>query len=297
MKAFTFLLSAVLSLGMLSAQNMLIFQPDSGANDGTDIGGLLGGKDTWVNRYAPGDNYGNMYVVLASPRSNCNPSDYKSYYQFDVSGLPEVVDSVFFGVTHLPHDTYCYSNCNADFYFYYCASPWDEMTLIQNSLPAENPTAFYGPIPISYPNDFGNREYEITTAYNYWKDTSNANYGFTVYSPTVGCNNASVGFYTYSSDDSVATNRPYLKIYYPSQAGLEENAFTLDVFPNPFGDFLLVNLTGIETFYMADLTGRRFQITYDASSKSINTASLAKGIYFLYLESHGKQAVKKIIKQ
>ena len=275
----------------------MVYQPNGGANDSTDEGGLNSGKDSWVNRYSPGDNYGDNEYVLASPRSNCNTSDYKGYFKFDLSGLPEVVDSVKFGVTHIPHDTYCYSNCIADFYFYYCTSAWNEMTLIQNNLPSESSTPFYGPVPIDFPNDFGNVEYDITTAYNYWKDTNNVNYGFAIYSPTVGCNNASVGFYVRSSDDTIAANRPYLKIYYPSQAGLEDNRLRTKAFPNPFSDFIQIDLSGIENYVLTDITGRQLSVYYDSASKRFYTASLARGIYFLRLDSHGKSAVIKLVKQ
>jgi len=281
----------------LAAQNVLIFQPSGGANDSTDEGGIYSGKDTWVNRYSPGDNYGDNEYVLTSPRSNCNTSDYKGYFKFDVSGLPEVVDSVKFGVTHIPHDTYCYSNCIADFYFYYCTSAWNEMTLIQNNLPAENSTPFYGPIPIDFPNDFGTVEYDITSAYNYWKDTNNVNYGFAVYSPTVGCNNASVGFYVRSSDDTIAANRPYLKMFYPSQAGIEEETLTLDVFPNPFGDFISVDLNSADAYFLADITGRRLDVLYSTTTKRIDTTKLPAGLYLLYVTRDGKHAVRKLIKQ
>jgi len=284
-----------LSFGLM-AQNVLIFQPSGGANDGADEGGLLTGKDTWVNRYAPNDNYGDMYINLGSPRSNCNTSDYKSYYQFDLTSLPEVVDSVFFGLTHLAHDTYCYSNCNADFYFYYCTSAWNEMTLVQSNLPTENSSPFYGPIPISFPNDYGNVEYEFTNAYTYWKSNTNDNFGFTIYSPTVGCNNAAVIFNVYGSDDSIASNRPYLKIYYPSQAGIDESKLQLAAYPNPFTDFIQVDLIGIDNYYLTDMTGRKINVVYNVSTKRFQTAHLAKGLYFLYVENDGKVTVKKLLK-
>lgn len=281
----------------LSAQNVMVYQPSGGANDSTDEGGLNAGKDTWVNRYAPGDNYGDNEYVLTSPRSNCNTSDYKGYFKFDVGGLPELIDSVKFGVTHIPHDTYCYSNCMADFYFYYCTSPWNEMTLIQNNLPSENSTPFYGPITIDFPNDYGTVEYDITVAYNFWKDTSNVNYGFTIYSPNIGCNNASVGFYVRSSDDTIAADRPYLKIYYPSQAGLDEDNLKLELYPNPFEDYIIVDLISADIYFLTDLTGSRIHVPYTESSKRLDTSLLPNGMYFLYVERDGKRAVKKIVKR
>jgi hypothetical protein len=237
-----------------------------------------------------------MYAV-GSPRSNCNTSDYKAYYQFDVSGLPATVDSVFFGVMHAPHTNYCYSNCNADFYFYFVTSTWDEMTLAQQNEPTEDTAAFYGPIAISFPNDYQIQEYDITTAYTAWKSGNTPNNGFVVYSPTVGCNNAAVTFNTHTSDDTDSTNRPYLRIYYPSQAGLDENELQLTVYPNPFEDYIQVNLTAMDNYYLADLTGRKIAIDYDAGNQRIHTSNLAKGIYLLYVERNGAHTVKKLIKR
>ena len=66
------------------------------------------------------------------------------------------------------------------------------MTLTQQNEPTEDTSSFYGPIPISFPNDYQIQEYNITSAYNAWKTGALPNYGFTVYSPNVGCNNAAV---------------------------------------------------------------------------------------------------------
>jgi len=171
------------------------------------------------------------------------------------------------------------------------------MTLIQNNLPSENSTPFYGPITIDFPNDYGTVEYDITVAYNFWKDTSNVNYGFTIYSPNIGCNNASVGFYVRSSDDTIAADRPYLKIYYPSQAGVEEDELKLSVYPNPCTEFFKINIAALDHYHFADITGSKFDLPYDASQGSFNTSLLAPGIYFLYVEKNGSKKAIRLIKK
>lgn len=283
-------------LGCLSAQNTVIFQPSGGANNGNDEGTLTAGKDSWVNRYAPTENNGYTGSSLASPRTNCNESDYKSYFRFDVTNLPDSVTSVVFGVTHFEHTSYCYSNCSADFYFYLCTSAWDEMTLVQNNLPAEVAEPFCGPISISFPNNFGVKEYDITSAYRYWKKNPSLNYGFTIYSPTVGCNNASVYFGVKTSDDVDEANRPYLKIEKPSITGLNQSALKQAISPNPFNDYIKVNISNLNSFYFTNIKGQKIDVKYDSSNQQFLTSHLQKGIYFLHLFIDEKETVVKLIK-
>jgi hypothetical protein len=193
------------------AQSGIIFRPGPGLNDGTDDGSINAGKDTWVYGNETGTNYGLDPYILGSPVSDCNPATFMAYIQFNLSTLPIDVQQVFLGVTHLPHTSYCYSNCNADFYFYPVNQPWGERTLTYNNAPSEG-SAVYGPINISFPNDFGNMEYDITTIYRNWQNNSVPNHGLAIHSPTVGCNNAAVIFYVASSDDPEESRRPYLRI-------------------------------------------------------------------------------------
>jgi len=297
MKKLILLLVVSLLINLVSAQNVLVFQPSGGANDGTDNGGINTGKDTWANRHDPAENQGVDMYALSSPISNCNTSDYKSYFQFDIDTLPQVVDSVFFGVTHHPHTANCYSNCVADFYFYYVTESWDEMTLVQQSEPIDDTTAFFGPLTISFPNDFQNQEYDITNAYNYWKTAGVSNYGFTIYSPTVGCNNAAVTFGVRSSDDTIAINRPYLKIYYSSQTGIYENTLNAKVYPNPCGDILKIEIDQIDHYYFSDITGRRFELPYSESTKVFDTSSLKSGVYILSIKKNNMRRSYKILKK
>jgi len=296
MRTFITILSVLLTLQIGFGQQVMIFKPTSGANTGTDEGALEGGKDTWVNRYSPSDNHGSDIVALSSPRSNCNTSDYKSYFQFDVTTLPDAVDSVFFGVTHIPHTSYCYSNCNADFYFYNCASSWNEMTLTLSNAPTEEPNPFYGPVPISFPNDFGTREYEITEAYRQWK--TQPNYGFTIYSPTVGCNNAAVGFHVPSSDDT-SSYRPYLKIYYKFNSGIKNpnTAKSLMTYPNPFTNILRTEISHPDRAFLSDMMGRKYEIKFDPNIDGYNTNTLFPGLYFLQIENDGIVYISKVYKK
>ncbi|MBR8536385.1 T9SS type A sorting domain-containing protein [Carboxylicivirga sediminis] len=294
----TILLLALLFMGSyVSAQNIMIYQPGPGANNGSDEGGLTGGKDTWVNRYSPGDNKGGLDHVLTSPRSSCNESDYKGYFKFDVSTLPEEVNAVYFGVTHIEHTSYCYSNCTADFYFYLCTSDWDEMSLVQNNLPTEESTAFFGPLAISYPNNLGVQEYDITSAYNYWKENPELNFGFVVYSPTTGCNNASVYFGVKSSDDAVEANRPYLKIDYSGSTAVHDLAKATTVGPNPFTDFINLPAAGVVNCYLTNLNGQKMDVGYSQGVKQLFTAHLPRGVYLLHLELEGQSITHKLIKR
>ncbi|HEU4718079.1 MAG TPA: DNRLRE domain-containing protein, partial [Bacteroidia bacterium] len=220
----SFLLSAALlaAFSVTAQQNITVYQPGPGMNDSTDQGGLNGGKDTWDYDGMPGSNYAQDIYFYATPISNCNQTHVRCYIQFDLSTLPFNPDSVFFGVTHYDHTSYCYSNCDADFYFHAITSPWYEQTLTYYNTPSID-TAFYGPINITFPNSFGQREYNITAMYNLWKDGVVPNYGFEIESNTVGCNNAAVMFYAHSSDDTSAAARPYLKVYSSATGVVEKN--------------------------------------------------------------------------
>ncbi|OOP56662.1 MAG: hypothetical protein AYP45_07870 [Candidatus Brocadia carolinensis] len=157
------------------------------------------------------DITGTRPYIVGLPRSTCNSVNAKAYIQFDISSLPDTVERVYLGVTHYPHpQTYCYSNCCADFYFYPVLEPWNEIST-PSSPPLEGPSV-YGPINISFPNNFGNKEYDITEIYRQWKSGLVPNNGLVIYSPDGTCNNAAVGFIVGSSDNPDEAMRPYLKI-------------------------------------------------------------------------------------
>ncbi len=69
-----------------------------------------------------------------------------------------------------------------------------------------------GPIPISFPNDFGRKEYDITNLYRKWKNGDMVNNGISIHSPTVGCNNAAVFFGVHSLEAEDPDDRPYIRI-------------------------------------------------------------------------------------
>jgi hypothetical protein len=183
---------------------------------------LRGGIDTHTYGNDPDADYSEKLIVEGTPISDCNPAMGRAYIKFDITPLPINVKQVLFGVTHREHDWYCYSNCNADFYFYPVLETWEDNTLNYNNSPIEDNIAIYGPISISFPNDFGNREYDITELYRKWKSGELDNEGISIHSPTVGCNNAAVEFMFFSSEDENLTKRPYLKVITEDQ-GIQSN--------------------------------------------------------------------------
>jgi hypothetical protein len=286
MKKSGFLLLAMvfffsLSIGLFAADTQatseIIFKPGPGKNDGSDNGSISGGKDTTVSGSTPTQNYGTATSMAGSPQSNCNPAQGKAYIQFDVSSLPSNVQQVFLGATHIPHTTYCYSNCNADFYFYPVAQSWNEMALTYNTMPSEG-AAVYGPINIMFPNNFGTREYDITTIYKNWKNGSVPNHGLAIYSPTVGCNNAAVIFNVHTSDDTDPNVRPYLRILSssppPPTSSLSDTGwkisgnFTAAIkFPNYVE--LSVKLPKLETYWNTLGTGETFYFHGDGTFEDL----------------------------
>ncbi len=85
-KALLILLLAVGSL--VFAQNPIIFMPDAGLNDGSDEGGLNGGKETYVFDGDPNTNNGAVNAFYSLPISTCNNTNYLGMIQFDLTTLP-----------------------------------------------------------------------------------------------------------------------------------------------------------------------------------------------------------------
>lgn len=185
-----------------------IFQPGPGVNNGDD-GSINAGKDAYFYS-CNGAWSGSEEYITGNARSTCNQCNAKAYIQFNLSTLPDNVNKVYLGVTHSAHTAYCYSMCEADFYFYPILTAWNEMSLPLT--PPEEGDSIYGPLHIQFPNDFGNKEYDITEIYRQWKSGKIANNGLAIYSPDQGCNNAAVQWTVYSSDSSEPAKRPYLKI-------------------------------------------------------------------------------------
>ncbi len=246
----------------------IIFRPAPGLNDGSDTGSLVAGKDATggagdcVN---PSTNYGDNPLLFALPISNCNLCNTSTWVRFDLSTLPANIIRVHVGFTHLPHTTQCFSNCNADFYFYPVTSEWNEMT-VSNANPPSRGAASVGPINITFPNNFGLREYDITEMYQQWKAEPADNFGFEISSPTVGCNNAAVGFYSYSSDAEDEALRPYLRIETTeadthSIGGEVSNLTGTVVLQNNEEDDLTLNENGAFTFANALEYGSAYSVT------------------------------------
>lgn len=289
------------------AQTPIIFKPGPGLNDGTDEGGATGGKDSWVYEGEAATNYGTLGYIQSLPISNCNATQCQAFIQFDLSTLPIDVESVQFGVKHNPHTTYCYSGCSADFYFAPLTAAWDETTINYSNFPARG-SDFYGPVSVSFPNDFGFVEYDITAAYRDWKNGTIPNYGFNIYSTTVTCNNAAVFFNISSSDDTEEANRPYLKVY-PSSVGLQSSLATemgLQCYPNPASnqatlEFTLNAMQNI-AFELVDVTGRLINTREYAMAAGLNRITIPlsdvnAGLYYYRLKTNAGEVAGKLIKK
>lgn len=190
--------------------SLIILKPGPGPNDGTDNGSESAGKDAYAWDCG-GSHSGSKSTMIGTPRSTCNECNAKAYIQFNLDKLPSDAQAVYLGVTHLPHNVSCASMCSADFYFYPVLDAWSETTIGSGPMPAEGSAAF-GPLPISFPNDFGTKEYDITKVYRSWKDGSTPNNGLAIYSPDSGCVDGSAMFLVYTSDDPDPSLRPYLKV-------------------------------------------------------------------------------------
>lgn len=310
MKRF-FILLGILSVtaGFSQINAVYVFRPDSGMNNGLDSGTVNGGMDAWAYEGNPSTNYMNAAPLYALPSSNCNNTKANAYIRFDLRSIfiPGTLDSVCVGFKHAPHTSYCYSHCSANFYFAHLTSKWNEQTITYNNQPTRG-ADFYGPIPISFPNDFGVREYNITQAYNDWKFDFVPNNGFVIYSDEVGCNNAAVGFYATTSDDTAITARPYLKFYYHYfPAGMKDAEFSISQVttgPVPASDQLNIYLRDAESgeynVKIFDLSGKLFREQTFKSDKAgeleyqMQVNGLTNGIYEMRIEHRGWQVNKRI---
>lgn len=312
MALFFMSFSAIAGIG--KKDTVMIYQPGPGLNDSSDNGGLNGGMDAFVSQQDPGNNYKDHVYLYTSPVSNCNSTHVVGFLRFDLANLPDTVDSVFVGFAHYDHTSYCYSNCNADFYFHRISQRWYEDSVTYNNQPSVD-TAFYGPINITFPNSFGTREYDITQTYRLWRDSVVPNYGMAIKSPTIGCNNASVIFHAHSSDDTAGALRPYLKIYYKIDTGKVDtpvhiNAFTgprnVLVFPNPATSQVIIQAdvvgAGAGWCVITDITGRVVymqQLYWQAGNNrySIPLQNMEAGLYYYNLYTPDGRHSGKLLKQ
>lgn len=314
-KKFYPMLILLLSSLCASAQldSTIIFRPGPGLNDSTDQGGINGGKDVFVHETYTTTNYGNSSAIEVTPISNCNQTHMQSFMQFDLTTLPDTVDSVFVGFKHLDQINYCLSNCTADFYFAAITQEWYEQDVTYGNRPAFD-TAFYGPITISFPDTAATREYNITNMYNLWKSGTIPNYGFALYSTTIGCNNACIMFYTYSSDDTAEANRPYLKVRFTADT-TDPSSITssfaeqtqVKLYPNPAKNELNVSFNypaGNEAEYIiTDMLGqavikeRIVTANPGKQNTKIDIQRLPHGMYCYKLQTARGTVTHKFLKQ
>lgn len=314
MKAFyTYVAALIVATSFLAqpveAQTPIIFQPGPGLNDGTDEGSENGGKDAYMSdadNIAHGTE-GTFYIL---PISTCNSTSYVSLFQFDVSTLPDAVDSVMLVLSHNNPGTYCYSNCVADFHLAVLTEPWSETTVTFSERPAKESIPFYSLLNQSWDDTLGVKEYDITQTYRNWVNETIPNYGFEYYSSTVGCNNAAVTLYGATSDDTInsGANRPYLKIY-ASVTGIKSdlsNQISVRCYPNPATDQANLEFTTTVaqniTVELLDVTGKLIYSHEYTSAVGINKISLpitgvSAGLYFFYLKTNTGIVSGKIIKK
>ncbi len=284
------------------AQSVLIFQPSSGNNDGTDEGGINGGKDAMTYDATPYDNYGAHVNVATSPVSNCNQTNLMAFIKFDVFELPENVDSVFVCFMTDSSMSYCYSNCDNNFDFRYINEDWNEMTLNWDNKP-ELGEPFINPINIKHFYPGGLIRVNITDVYNEWRSESEPNHGFAVYPLDGDCNNASVTFSFPSSDFTEdTTRRPYLQLYFQSEsaANIHGSLTQVSTYPNPAKGMLhiqfLTQLTGLYQVRVYDVLGsirENKTLSADALRSQIFSLSLnnyVDGTYFYVIEGEGSRA-------
>jgi hypothetical protein len=296
MKRILLSIAIALMAGISFSQSVIIFRPGPGLNDGTDEGGLNGGKDSFVYDDQSTTNFGTAVDIATNPISTCNLTNLQAYIKFDVASLPLHVDSVFLWFYNYAYNINCYSNCDNTFDLRYVTSAWDEMTLNWNNRP-ESGANFSETVRITFPYNGGPIRLNLTSAYLSWKNGSVPNYGFTIYPLDGDCNNACVSFAPASSDEADTIKRPYLEIYTQSSGVQETNGILSQVvtFPNPVKENLNINFFVSKqkelTLTINDFTGkeietRKVNITSPGTnSLQVNTSVFSSGLYFYRLSS------------
>lgn len=302
------LLTLLSGCAIMMAQSPIIFMPSPGNNDGSDQGSLTGGKDALVSDGASATNYGDHSLICAMPISTCNNTNVTSYVQFDLSTLPATVDSVFFAGWTWDQGSYCYSNCNNNWEFWYVGQSWNEMEITWNTKPALD-SAFAGPFNRDWTDTAHFQKFDITEAYRNWKSGTVPNYGLAIVGIDGSCNNASVNFGVYSSDDTTAggSMRAHLIVYSPS-VGLNEPVgnITSSCFPNPAKDLFTIQYqqktSGASTLSVMDLTGRVVLVQHNlqqsgAVAQVVELGELPSGVYHWNLNTPDGQVAGKLVKE
>ena len=81
---------------------------------------------------------------------------------------------------------------------------------------------------------------------------------------------------------------------------LENSTFVqqkIDVIPNPFSDYLLVDCAKNACIEMYDILGKKVLLTENYASTAINTSDLAIGLYILKVTKDGKSTMRKVVKK
>lgn len=260
MKSIIITLMLALVSFLAFTQNVIIFQPGPGQNDGSDEGGLNGGKESFIYDEQYSVNYGNNTIYASNPISTCNFTNLRAFIKFDVSSLPEQVDSVFLCLYLLAYNNYCYANCDNSFDLRYVTTAWNEMDINWNNQPpAGDP--FSDTVRIAFPFGGGMLKLNITEAYRNWKSGAVDNQGFMINPLDGWCNNACVSFAGYSSDYADDTTmRPYLEIFSYQPGGIEINGAVTNMtaFPNPADELFSLQITST---IPEEFTLRIFDIT------------------------------------
>jgi hypothetical protein len=291
MRTIVYAVIGSLSLHCATAQTPIVFQPGPGLNDGTDEGGLNGGKDTWIYDGDAATNFGAHEWCYSTPQTTCNSTNVHGLLKFDVAGLPAAVDSVVLAVDFLDQTNYCYSNCQATYSFNYVDAPWDEMTTTWNAQPSTS-DAFAGPFSVAFPEVGGERHYDVTDAYLAWRSGTRANHGFAILPLDGSCNNAAILFAFYSSDDTTVAHEPVRLLVYENTNGLPEHAAWqgLRIAPNPVTDVAVIDVPetiGATRLDLLDGTGRIIlqQGFSLAQRTTVPMESLDAGSYLVRLTS------------
>ena len=277
-----------------------MFQPGPGLNDGTDEGGLNGGKDAYVWDEQPSSNFGAALSCGTSPISTCNQTNLRGFIKFDVSSLPAVVDSVIFSV-HFPDQLTCFSNCSSTYTFNYVDQAWNEMGITWDNQPSPG-DAFGDTVALAAPEPAGERRYDITDAYLAWRSGTRVNHGF-MFVPLDGiCNNAAVilGFF---SSDQTEFPRPQLLVY-ANTIGMQEHTAwsTLRITPNPAADAAFLDAPAAIGAYRVEVLDGMGRVILQQGAVAGMRLTLAldglgAGVYFIRLGSDRfGTAVRRLVK-
>lgn len=205
-----------------------VFRPAGGANNGTDQGGVAGGKDSFVltNESAAtgATNYGAADYAHHF-NSTCNPWRGWSYFQFDVSALPPVADVA--SVVLVVHQRilrgygWPYQSAQTEMVLRAPAAAWNEMTLTYNNRPGIDPTVLarvFLPTGQRVPEIAncwfdGLVRLDVTELYRQWQTGERPNYGVVYQRAQAWCENANSTL-VYTSDQANPALRPALEITY-----------------------------------------------------------------------------------